>query len=99
MTYISTKISTDDSNFSLDALYNPTKDAYEMVSLTIYNDDCTINEIWDNSEYLINTIYPYLLGNIEDLELDKIISNYKKELLEIFNIGISMKFFKDTLIV
>jgi len=86
-----TMICTNDHAYELNALL--TNNEYHDVSLEFYIDDENI-DTWDNEDYLINDVYPYLKGEKQDDELDDIFSNVKNDVLEIFEEAIRMKFFK-----
>ncbi len=41
-------------------------------------------DCWDSEEYLVKEVYPYLKNEVESDEFDDLFSNYKEELLDLF---------------
>lgn len=81
-----TTIATDDGGFELSSLLD---EDYHDTSFTIKIDNEVV-ELWDNMEFLQNDLYHYLNGEHNDY-LDDILSNYKEELLEMFDEAFKMR--------
>jgi len=64
------------------------------------NIDSELVECWDNEDYLINILYPYLSGKLDDLteneivEFDSMFSCFKDELLRLFEKAFEMGLLK-----
>ena len=86
-----TTIATDDGSYSLSAII--VDNQYKMVSLEIKDEGEEI-DLWDNEEYLLNTLYPYLKTGVDVDGLDDIFSEVREDVLAIFNTGIALGFFK-----
>jgi len=87
-----TIISSDDESYQLSAII--IKGKYTMPSL-IFNLDGEEVECWDNDYYLYKTVYPYLKGEEESDELDKVFCNVKETVLELFEEAIKTGFFHE----
>ena len=86
-----TTIATDDESYSLSAII--VNNEYKMVSLEIKDEGEEI-DLWDNEEYLLNTLYQYLKTGVDVDGLDDIFSEVREDVLAIFNTGIALGFFK-----
>ena len=86
-------VSTDSGEFKLNANLNE-HDKFYMPSLTTSNgDDCECFS--DNDTFLMETIYPYLKGDVEDGELDSYFKIEKEDLLAVFEEAIGVGFFDE----
>lgn len=86
-----TTIATDDESYSLSAIIADNQ--YKMVSLEIKDDGEEI-ALWDNEEYLLNTLYPYLNTGVDTDGLDDMFSEVREDVLSLFETGIALGFFK-----
>lgn len=86
-----TTIATDDESYSLSAII--VNNEYKMVSLEI-KDWCKEIALWDNEEYLLNTLYPYLKTGVDDDGLKDMFSEVREDILALFDTGIALGFFK-----
>lgn len=86
-----TTIATDDESYSLSAII--VDNQYKMVSLEIKDDGEEI-ALWDNEEYLFNTLYPYLHTGVDTDGLEDMFSAVREDVLALFDTGIALGFFK-----
>lgn len=86
-----TTIATDDESYSLSAII--VNNEYEMPFLSIKVDGEEV-ECWDYEEYLLTTLYPYLITGVDTDGLDDIFSEVREDVLSLFNKGIALGFFK-----
>lgn len=89
-----TTISTDDESYSLSAII--VDNEYKMASLMFMLDGEDV-DLWDNEEYLLNTLYPYLKTGVNTDGLDDMFSEVREDVLALFDTGIALGFFKDIL--
>jgi hypothetical protein len=88
---------TEDELFSLSVNLDDDNNCY-MPSFEIWEEGKLI-ELWDNVNYLNESLYQWLRGiNVEEKEeLEDKLSNFKKELLELFKIAIKDGIFTNKL--
>lgn len=76
-------ISDDNGFYELSANIYKDKEGYDFVGFAFGENEP--RELWDNVDYLRETLYPWLKGEIEDDELYKDIPEEDKEIvLELF---------------
>lgn len=81
----SMELHTDDEAFTLGTIFG----SPAMTWLEVDKDTT-----WDNVEYLIEEVWPYLKGERIDKELDALFCGNKEELLEMFNEAEKLGFFE-----
>ena len=88
-----TVIATEGGEYNISALLED-DGSYTMASFNFGSAD-QANDVWDNTNFLYNTFYPYLLGKKDDKQLSKMFSGYKEELRELFEEAEKLGFFEE----
>jgi len=87
-------VSTDSGEFKLSANLDK-HDKFYMPSLTTGNGDSCQGLFSDNESYLIDEVYAYLQGDIDNEEFDIIFKGEQQDLLSVFNEAIDIGFFDE----
>jgi hypothetical protein len=87
-----TTILTDDEDYELSAIMVDGK--YVMPTLQV-NSLFTGIDSWDNEEYLVKQVYPYLKTGEPCDDLDDVFSEVREDVLALFDKAIELGFFKD----
>ncbi len=95
MAFKYTTISTECGDFKLSALLDKNGNySFPYFEILDTEDLTKTIEVWDSVSFFLETLIPYLKNEIEDEELDKYFSEMKEDILELFEEGIEMDFFK-----
>ncbi|MAX51473.1 MAG: hypothetical protein CMH22_05795 [Methylophaga sp.] len=91
-----TDIVSDCDTYHLSANINE-KEEFYMPGLAFYEEG-VCGDIWDNGEYLLNELYPFLKNEVANKELSSIFTTeeIKVELVEMFDEAIRIGMFKNT---